>query len=108
MEVPLPERVAHDDDRAVLPTASLIVRGRERAAENRRDAEDVEEAAAGQNPVDVFGLAHLLRGLIAGRRTRTPRQRAPRSRPRSCSQRGFVHDVRSGTIEELHQAAGVP
>ncbi len=51
------KRVAHDDDRAVLPTASLIVRLRERAAENRRDAEDVEEAAAGEDAVGVLGLA---------------------------------------------------
>ena len=75
MEVPLPERVAHDGDRAILSTASLIVRGRERAAENRRDTEDIEEAAAGQNPVDVFGLATVGEVVsLAAERERTVKE----------------------------------
>src|SRR5437764_14842407 len=53
----LPERVADDRDRPVRPSAPPIIRFGERPTENCGDAECVEDARAGPDPVHELRFA---------------------------------------------------
>ena len=53
----LPESITEDRDRPIRTAAAPIIVGREQAANLRRDAERVEEAAADEEPLRVARLA---------------------------------------------------
>ena len=91
-ELPLPEAVADDRDRAIRSAAARVVGWRERAAEHRRHAERVEHAAARPEAVHELRLAagREVEPLVAPRERPSNRSR----RDRICSQIGFVHDRR--------------
>ena len=58
-EAALPEVVADDRHRAVRATAPPVVLRREGSAEDRRNAQDIEEGAARPDPIDHFRLPAL-------------------------------------------------
>jgi hypothetical protein len=65
-EAPLPEAVADDRDRSIRAAAPHVVRRGERAADPRRDAEDLEERAA--RPHTVHELRFSAGGEIEASR----------------------------------------
>ena len=89
----LPVAVADDRDRPVGSAAAAVVRVGERAAENRRHAEHVEEAAARPHAVDVLGLADCDRLNRPDDHAKAPSKSCWRSR--ICSQIGLVHESRA-------------
>ena len=78
-EAPLPESVADDRDRAVCPASGPIVRWRERAASNRRNAERREVARRWRRSLPRAAARRAPPGRIVRASTRKRRRRATRA-----------------------------